>query len=291
MASSFVIACEDPLGQLCHTNLPLSNLSSSHAVLGRHTECHISLGADETLSLRHLLASAWLDAVGEPQLRILDLGGAVKMRFDDDTQSAGFRANGPCAVSLGSCAIFMLLATGKQWPEDAEEAWESLGDLQIIERQQSRTETEFIRTVRPRLRVVRPNLASAMTGSKSDSTVVMQLKEPSELLTISADCPEAVGYLTLPGDRFVRLAPSDLARGVLIGRYERCELGASHFSDAETVSRVHLCLALDPTGLWAIDTCSTNGSWLEGEQIQAAKLGARAHLMLGGECLTWQMHQ
>jgi hypothetical protein len=289
-APSFLLACEGPWGGVDHTTLPLCDQDSSHRVLGRHTACDVFLGKDPSLSLRHLLASAWLDAEGTPQLRVLDLGGEVKMRLHNGTQSAGFRTDGPCVASLGASALFLLLVDGREWPDDPHEAWDLLAAREVLEQHESRNDTEFIRTVRPRLRLVRPAPEAILSGSDDNSTLIVQLAAPSELLELPPDSPGAIGYLTLPGDRFVRLSPSDLARGVLVGRYERCELGGALFSDANTVSRVHLCLALDPTGLWAIDTCSTNGTWHEGNPIQAIKVGASATFTLGGQPLTWQLH-
>ncbi len=289
-APSFLVACEGPWGGVDHATLPLSDQDSSHRVLGRHTACDVFLGNDPSLSLRHLLASAWLDAEGTPQLRVLDLGGEVRMRLENGTQSAGFRTDGPCVASLGASALFLLLVDGREWPESPQEAWELLAAREVLEQRESRNDTAFIRTVRPRLRVVRPAPEAILTGSDANSTLIVQLAAPSELLELPPESPGAIGYLTLPGDRFVRLAPADLARGVLLGRYERCELGGALFSDANTVSRIHLCLALDPTGLWAIDTCSTNGTWHGDNPIQAMKLGASATFMLGGQPLTWQLH-
>jgi hypothetical protein len=68
----------------------------------------------------------------------------------------------------------------------------------------------------------------------------------------------------------------DLERGVLIGRYMRCQLG----SDADCMSRIHLFVVADGDEVWAVDTASTNGTRYLGNHVAAAGLGERAVLTL-----------
>jgi pSer/pThr/pTyr-binding forkhead associated (FHA) protein len=74
------------------------------------------------------------------------------------------------------------------------------------------------------------------------------------------------------------LGEEDLARGVLLGRYDRC---VERF-DANEISRVHLLIARVGGDLVAIDTASTNGSFLvhHEDDFAIAKLEDRAVLNL-----------
>ncbi|MFO0598702.1 MAG: FHA domain-containing protein [Myxococcaceae bacterium] len=75
------------------------------------------------------------------------------------------------------------------------------------------------------------------------------------------------------------LTQGQLARGALIGRYERCELRL----DDPSLSRVHAAL-LDLDGTpWIFDTGSTNGLALAGEPIRSAPLGLFQRLELSDE--------
>ena len=78
---------------------------------------------------------------------------------------------------------------------------------------------------------------------------------------------------------------ADLERGVLVGRYERCQLGASD----DKMSRVHLLIIRDGQLTWAIDTASTNGTKVSGEPVRRAPLTEGTTLELGKQItLRWQ---
>lgn len=75
-----------------------------------------------------------------------------------------------------------------------------------------------------------------------------------------------------------------LARGVLVGRGERCEVHAP----VQSLSRVHVVL-LDVQGeLFLFDSGSTNGTWAKGEEVTAAVLESGGSVKLGEEVtLKW----
>ena len=287
----FLLACVAPDGTLSWAMLPINLGQSSHRTVGRHSDCDLRLSGNPTLSLRHLLVSAWLEDGFRPKLRILDLGGGVPLRLEDDSLCAGLQADGTILASLGHHSLLFVFDDGDRWPKDPEEAWERLGSRDARVRDIEGRDGAFERTVRPQIRLLPNPKIQSGSSVTATGTEVVHLDRTAELADLPADGSEAIGFLRLPGDRFVRLTPADLSRGVLIGRYDRCELGRSCFSDSPTVSRVHLCLALDPTGLWAIDTSSTNGTWVDDEQIKAIRIGERAQLLLGTEVLGWQLHR
>jgi hypothetical protein len=81
-----------------------------------------------------------------------------------------------------------------------------------------------------------------------------------------------------------RVSHEDLERGVLIGRYERCQLAGA----AGSLSRVHLVLLLDGGDIWAVDTASLNGTIVEGQRISAIQLDREVELKLpSGMGMRW----
>src|SRR5690606_2815318 len=51
-------------------------------------------------------------------------------------------------------------------------------------------------------------------------------------------------------------------RGILLGRYERCDVDGSKLLTSESISRVHLLVVEVSDRVYAIDTASTNGTWM-----------------------------
>jgi len=290
-APGFHLVAVGPSWGIKTSYLPLETGRSHHRIIGRHSDCHLQLPNDPVVSLRHLLVSAWMDEDVGPTLRLLDLGGEVPLRLEDGSLCTGLQADGSVLAGLRGYCLFFLFDDGQAWPHDAEAAWNSLGDRVTSSKAAQRRDGHWDRAVRPRLRLVSPppSNAEGCTSLTATGTLIVRIESTAALRDLSPSSEGAIGFLRLPDDRFVRLTPADLTRGVLVGRYDRCELTRS-FLDNKTVSRVHLCLALDPTGLWAIDIGSTNGTWEDAERIEATRLGEHAHLMLGTADLVWELH-
>ncbi len=87
------------------------------------------------------------------------------------------------------------------------------------------------------------------------------------------------------GERSV--AAGAATRGILFGRYERCDANGLGVMRDISLSRVHLLL-LDVAGtLHAIDTVSTNGTTIDGQSVRCEALRADATLRLGNVSLRW----
>ena len=89
----------------------------------------------------------------------------------------------------------------------------------------------------------------------------------------------------------VSLGPTALRQGVLLGRYERCQL-LGHLGPAtEQISRVHLLVIQLDGALWAVDTASSNGTCSDGEAVKVVRLQQGTHLELAGEevSVAWWM--
>lgn len=84
----------------------------------------------------------------------------------------------------------------------------------------------------------------------------------------------------------VVLSASELATGVLLGRYERC-LKVESFGSA-SVSRVHALLVNDDADTLIVDAGSTNGVLVNGELVRARVLVDHDDVQLGSARLQWR---
>ncbi len=72
-------------------------------------------------------------------------------------------------------------------------------------------------------------------------------------------------------------------RGVLLGRYERCDTAGLPVLVDHGLSRVHLLVLEIDGALYGIDTASTNGSWSGQERAGCLPLRAGAPVSLAGK--------
>ncbi|WP_045119302.1 FHA domain-containing protein [Haliangium ochraceum] len=82
------------------------------------------------------------------------------------------------------------------------------------------------------------------------------------------------------------LVGADAARrGILLGRYERCDVDGSKLLTNTNISRVHLLVIELGEHLYAIDTASTNGTWLDADEteVRITQLGSGVELCLGND--------
>lgn len=81
------------------------------------------------------------------------------------------------------------------------------------------------------------------------------------------------------------LSQFELSRGVLVGRYPRCQVHVEH----DWVSRVHgVFLSLDGAPFY-FDAASTNGSWVGDVEHRVLALGPDVCIGLGDEHVTWRV--
>jgi FHA domain len=260
-----------------HVHLDLS-LGPAHALIGRHQRCDLYLAQDPTISLRHALLRA-TPMYRDARLRLLDLCSGMGFLSEDDVPCDSLVAEGPLFLRAGRYQIF-LLPTGDLSPtpfaDDARATWDALPERIYLDR---RVPDRVPRTVSP---VQGGDRATRITQIVP---AVRPLRAPDGR---PRDTP-VVGQLVLRGAGGEEVAhpvtDDDLERGVLVGRYERCQLaGVEH-----SLSRVHLLVVRDEKRLWAFDTASTNGTSLDGEGIRAVLFERERELGLGGQVrLCWR---
>jgi len=68
---------------------------------------------------------------------------------------------------------------------------------------------------------------------------------------------------------------------VLVGRYLRCATSIIGDGSQATVSRVHLLVILLDGALYAVDTASSNGTFVGEEPVRIVRLGPDVALTLG----------
>jgi hypothetical protein len=256
-----------------HVPLDPNDAPAPHfAILGRHSACDLVLHRDESVSLRHLAVSAQRKD-GELRLRLVDLGTGVGLATEDGQRCCGLGADGAAFVSLGLYQLF-LLPTGSlaplPWGNTAAESWAAIPDRVYVDRRAAGTPLPG----GPRVRLV---------ASGDRRTIATQILDPPTSLRepkpgVGARGPKAA-QLTLRADaahESYDVHTSDLARGLLIGRYDRCAFGAQD----DRLSRVHLLIIRSGDDTYAIDTASSNGTTADGARIRQLQLGADAELAL-----------
>lgn len=145
---------------------------------------------------------------------------------------------------MGGYALFTF-ATGapEHWPESATEAWAKLEGRNTP------------------LRVVRIEDRARPQPRRERAASVSVIRGPIETSEAMLE-PGATRACTLrieAGARRLRLALDEaaLGRGVLLGRYSRCD--SAHVFADDDISRVHVLVVRVEDDIVAIDTASTNG--------------------------------
>ena len=226
--------------------------------VGRHTACSLQLKA-ESAPLRHLVALATRDpANGQATVRLWDLNTQQPFLLEDGRVASAVVAHGLLYASVGDMVLLFVPLQrpgGQPWPRTAEEAWlampkREIVDVQAVEPERpARLVEDDGRSWHSQVRMVRPLLLLEDQERPEEAWGELRLR------TKSASTP-------------CLLSASRLSRGVLLGRYKRCQFAL----DDENISRVHLLLVRIGGEVWALDTASTNGLTLDGEEVHAVRL-------------------
>lgn len=258
-----------------YVHLPILSEQGAFGVIGRHDCCALTLH-DEDISLRHALVRVSQQGVGEARVRLIDLGSSNIFRTEDGQACKSVLAEGPLFVHMLGYQLYLFptgtLATSR-WDNDADAAWASFPERVYLDhRIPERMNRE------PR----RPP-----AGRARRHTYMTLLPAAQHLRAKPGAGGNVLGTILLAAENTQiahRVSSEDLERGVLIGRYERCQLaGASH-----SLSRVHLVLLLDGGDIWAVDTASLNGTIVDGQKISAIVLDREVELKLpAGMGMRW----
>ncbi len=247
-----------------------------HLIVGRHPRCHLQLAGMASLALRHLFVRP-----AGPEVEVRDLRTGQGFSVHGVGTCGAIRTTGQLFVQVGGAVVFVLpRSTWLQgWPEGADEAWASLPPLRVSRQEEPRAHNE-------------PG-APRPHPTWDGATRVTTLPALSELRQERPAVPtgEQAGVLTLESEHGKVVVPvtrAELAAGLLVGRYARCQLGAE-LSDVDSWSRVHVLLLEEDGELLAYDTASTPGTVIDAFFVDSGRLGERSVLALGPDVhLTWE---
>lgn len=75
-----------------------------------------------------------------------------------------------------------------------------------------------------------------------------------------------------------------LGEGILLGRYERCDSHGASIINRDGISRVHILVIRIEDVIYAVDTASTNGTYLAaGDEVRIVSLHGGTELVLGDD--------
>lgn len=278
-------------GIVCVRQLLARPTSVSAAILGRHNEADIWVGGDQGISLRHLAVIVFPhEGRDEPRFRVLDLRTATAMTDEAGRRLESLEAEGPVFVRCESCALLLFPTTEQDlpWPDDAEEGWACIPERVYFDESSAEPDRWARRPRRPT-----PRGSGPVGPSRGAVTIVQTARAPAQVQQkLLAEGESPLGTLELrseAGTVTIQVGARALAQGVLLGRYDRCDShGLAALAD-HRISRVHLLLVRVGDEVFAIDTASTNGTELDGEEGRAFDMVARRQLTIAGRAVVcWQ---
>lgn len=240
-------------------------------VLGRHSHSDVFLPGDPHLSLRHLaLLLHRVEGARAVSFRVLDLRTPLGFAGEDHGRLQAAEARGPVLLWCGALAV-LLFPTGEgdaSWPEDAEDAWTRIPPRAFVQT------TPAASAVRP-LAVGATTLVTTFDGPVLASPDADGSEPPHGELRVAS----ASGRVAL------RVGARAAGRGLLLGRYDRCDTAGLSVLGDPGLSRVHLLLVEIDGGLHAIDTASRNGTWCRGQRARVTRLLPGLRLSLAGRAV------
>lgn len=255
-------------------------------VLGRHTACAVSVPASAAeVSLRHAVVCTRAVSFSSLRARIFDL--RTQFGFADETgrDLRGVTIDGTSFFRFGDLFV-LALVTGEDpaLHRSAEEAYDALPERVFVDAQQVSPTDGRVRLVHPHVRTVGDG---ECTFVRSQLAV---LPPEADLLGPDEEPEGEIHVTTSAGRHYMReVGRAALSRGLLFGRYDRCDVGLSRGSNE--LSRVHMLLVRDHGELLAIDTASSNGCYSGERQFRQLRLTSGTEIDLAGELVVrWEGH-
>lgn len=252
--------------------------TANAAIIGRHNISDLYLDGDDSLSLRHLavILSPLAARADELRFRVVDLRTRSAFQDEQGRSFEALAAEGPVFLRCGDYALLCLI-TGDptSWPASAEDAWACIPERVYLEANEAepdrwqRMRRWMWRWSAPgKARAHGTRIAGPVVHRSAAITQVQPLAGPARAhASHLAEGEDVLGTLRLRtrGEvRHLRVGRAALQRGILLGRYDRCDMGGHHMLTSDRLSRVHL-LVTDVGGrVYAIDTASTNGTQVHG---------------------------
>ena len=235
------------------------------AIIGRHTACGVAVpGADRNVSLRHLAVLVRATSHSESRVRVIDLHTSRGFTDERGEVLSSAMAEGPLFLGLDGLRLVVLM-TGDAPPTRADDAYASIPARVLIEERKGTAGRPHAPAAK-----VRPDELSIV--EEAEQTLVRSGDGPvAAVADLCGPDEAAMGTLVIRGPRrTVRrtVGAKALARGILVGRYERCAVGL----DTGRLSRVHFLIVRDGNEIIGLDTASTNGSWIGDREVSLCRL-------------------
>ncbi len=239
------------------------------ATVGRHERCDLVLW-DASVALRHLAilvepVTSWEHGT-DIHYRVFDLRTTLGIQDEQGRTLRGFRADGAAIIHCGRHTLFLLpLGDRTDWPESAGDAWDMLPERVYLDE--------------------RDSVPSRRVRNASLIFRTAPLHDTIDLIAADWIANLEVEQRTRNGALAVGRAA--LQRGVLIGRYDRCDLPGAQDN---TLSRVH-ALLVEVAGRRVIaDLSSLYGLGLvDSPRSRLLELVDASRIWLGrGTRLTWR---
>lgn len=227
----------------------------AHAIVGRHTRCDLVLGdSDPAVSLRHVLVRAEALDDGMPVLGVLDLASVDGFALSTGERERSIVATGPCVFYVGSNAL-VALPNVRELPDELA--------APHVDRAAANPYGGHARRVElgdgpPPSRIT--TLPKPVHIEKSVASVAIDLDEV------------AIAFARGAVVAAVRVPETDLDRGLLLGRSDKCLDGGVRKVLSEGVSRVHALLVRERGELHLYDAASTNGTFCDGNRVRFATI-------------------
>jgi hypothetical protein len=245
------------------------------AIIGRHSMCSLAMPQDyQEISLRHLAMTIRAIDHEQVRIRIFDLNTPTGFRDEEGRVLQAVVTEGPTFLRLGR-VLLMVLVTDESGPipEDADDAYDCIPPRVFIE---ERPGTSGYKERRPS---TAGRIAPGATMIRSQPGLLVAAGE-----LLKSDEMQIGSLMVRSGGGAVRrpVGAGTLSRGILIGRYARCDVGAT-FDEDSRLSRVHFLITKEGDEIIGIDTASTNGSFRDKKSILLERLDEGQLFDLAGE--------
>jgi hypothetical protein len=232
-------------------------------VVGRHECADLVLAADEALSLRHLLVLLRIDGQGRPVTRLLDLRSGAGLADGVGRFHYSIAADGPVCLRLAHSALFVIPSSSKPplgagaeaafkaitWPDPVPWIPEQSVEQRLAELSRDPGSSSVV---------------SVVIGGTGAGKPVIRRRGGRRAGRVK---------LEFGGQAYEHQVDLYALRaGVLIGRYDRCDLSPITVDMPDVISRVHVLLISADDRTHIFDTGSTNGLTYEGFPVRGMAL-------------------
>lgn len=226
------------------------------SVVGRHTQCSVVLPEDPFVALRHVLVRSIALPAGGVALRVLDLHTGAGFVLPDGSRRTSIFAEGPIAIALGEYALVALPTESKD-DELPGEMPAPVVDTPPAVHEQLQVLAQAMSPYRVNARPL--NRTSRITLMPSPVMVGEPL--PPSLSRLAHGGQYALTLARAGRSATVEISEQDLARGVVIGRSEKCHSEMLRRITNENTSRVHVLVLREGPIVYAYDLASTQGTY------------------------------